>query len=92
MVLLIERSAGFEMNFDLTRVNADYISIASKVLVDHFALPQVEDKPSSLRSETEELKRFAKTLCALHCSSALYTLKFHLPDRLVKDLERFGNM
>lgn len=35
MASFIDRSIGFEPNNDLTRMNAQYIDISSKVLMDH---------------------------------------------------------
>lgn len=46
----------------------------------------------SLRSEIEEFTRNVQRVFGQHCTSKLYTLKFHLPGHLVEGVERFGNM
>lgn len=42
--------------------------------------------------EIEELKRVNERVFVPHCSFGLYTLKVHLLDHLIEDLERFGSI
>lgn len=87
-----DRSIRFEANCDLTRINIQNVNILKMVLADHRAVQWVEGKLSALRYEIGAFKRAVQRIFAPHCSSGLHTLKFHLLDPLVENLERLGSM
>lgn len=88
----IDRSLGFEEKCELTRMNVLYIEIINKVLVDHRDRRWREGELLRLRGEIREFKSVVEGAFASHCPSGLYTLKYHLLDHLVEDLERFGSI
>lgn len=49
-------------------------------------------EPSKSQSKNAKLKRISQTAFALRCRLDLYTLKFHLSDHPLEDLERFENV
>lgn len=88
---LTDRSNTFEASIDRIEMMVHYIDSWNKLLVDHKKVQWVEEGLSKLRSLTKELKHTSESVFAPHCTSVMYSFKFHLPNHLVLDSKRFGS-
>lgn len=87
-----EKSRGIAGREDCTRIRMLYIDRANRVLIDYRGGTWVEDKLVGLRSETRESRSVVKETSAPHCLLGWLTLKLHLLDPSVDDLERFESL
>lgn len=57
MASFVDRSIGFKVSFNLTRMNIELTDIVNKVVVDRKEIGREERELSKLQSETEEVER-----------------------------------
>lgn len=88
----IDRVTGFENAADMTRVCTLYTEIMTSALYDFPRNPPDSEIISEFKKKVQYFKVLTIKTFQDFCVSGLFTLKFHLLDHMVEDMERFGSL
>lgn len=88
----IDERLGFVERCGLTQMHVFYTEIMIKVLFGQKSGAWVEDELARLRAKIRKLKSVVEKIFSPHCSSRLFTLRFHLLEHAVHYLGRFGSL
>lgn len=77
---------------DLTLMNVLCTELVNEMTFDQKNSGWVTCKVVRLQSEIRKFKSVDEKTFAAHCSFGLFTLKYHLLEHLLDDLERFGRL
>lgn len=83
---------GYYEDASLTRVHVMYTDLVNRVMSDNNSNGWSTEDLEELRSTVLLFKKQVWALFGPHCDRGLNTLKFHLLDHLVDDLQRFGTI
>lgn len=88
----IDRVTGFRNDTSMTCVNRMYSDIVFKVLSQSYSRGWSVTQFEKLRKEVFAFKHKAVNTFLLVCASGLFTLKFYILNRLIKEISRFGGI
>lgn len=88
---VIDSNSGSAERCDLTGMNLFYTDIISKLLCNHSKVVWMAVELASLQSEILKIEHVIESTVEPHCSSGLLSLKLHLLDSVLGDLERSGS-
>jgi hypothetical protein len=83
---------GYENKAPLTKVHTTYTDIVNTLLSDNFGQGWTDMDLENMRSQIQSFKRMVSDLFSSEFPRVLLTLKFHLLDHMVCDIERFGSL
>jgi hypothetical protein len=83
---------GYENKAPLTMVYTMYVDIVNKLTTDNFGNGWTADDRKTLRDSIHVFKKLVSSVFRPHFENSILTLKFHLLDHVVDDLERFGSI
>lgn len=84
-------SFGFVERRNFARMDVFYTENVRKLPLSHDGPAWTAEELAGWRMETSKFKTAVVRKVASYCSSALFTLKFYLLDRVVEGLKRFGS-
>ena len=82
---------GFSETAPLSSLHTLYTDIILSIRTENFNRCWTAQDLSNLKSSISHFKKMASYIFSPHCSRGFITLKMHLLDHLVDDLERFGS-
>lgn len=88
----VDTWTGFQDDAPLTKLHVQYTELTNRLMTDNFHNGWSSSDLDNIRVSISTFKHAFWTLFGPHCSHGLNTLKFHLLDHLVDDLERFGSI
>ena len=83
---------GYAEDAPLTKIHVMYTDLVNRLMSNNNGNGWSTGELQDLRSAVHLFKEHVWTLFGPHCDRGLNTLKFHLLDHLVDDLERFGTI
>ena len=83
---------GTSAEASLTKIHVSYTDLVNRLMTDNFGEGWSAADFSDMQKEVSAFKEDISKLFGPHCKTGLQTLKFHLLDHMVLDLERFGSL
>lgn len=83
---------GYSEEAPLTKIHVLYTDLVNRLMSDNYSNGWSDAELQDLRSTVLTFKKQVWSLFGPHCDRGLNTLKFHLLDHLVDDLQRFGTV
>ena len=83
---------GYEDSAPLTKLHVSYTSLTNQIMSDNYGNGWSTSDLTTLRHDISAFKINVTSVFQPHCETGLSTLKYHLLDHLVTDLERFGSI
>lgn len=86
----IDTWMGFQDESPPTNIHDQYTYIVNRLISNNYSTWWSKDDVEEMSSSIRQFKKSMWRLFSSHCEQRLNTLKFHLLDHLVDDLDRFG--
>jgi hypothetical protein len=83
---------GYEHEAPLTKVHTAYTDIVNTLLSDNLGVGWTDMDLENMQSRIQSFKAMVSDLFSSEFPRVLLTLKFHLLDHMVCDIERFGSL